>query len=580
MPRAAVVLLEGAAGAVSPSPSPSPSPSLALVVALLFPVTAAAQHFPSNEDLEVMLRYLVEDRETPGIVLGILEADGSTRIVSYGSAGPDARPLGPKSIFEIGSITKVFTGTLLADMVERGEVALDDPVSKYLPEGVTVPSRSGRQITLLDLATHRSALTRMPDNMSREPGNPYPEYAIEDMYAFLQRHELRRDIGAEHEYSNIGAALLGHALEQAAGESYETLLRKRILDPLSMHMTSTVVADAMRDWNTQGHDDDGKVAPYRDWPNLPGMGALRSNAEDMLRFLQASVGEPVTRLDSVMRMAHQVRSRIDANADIGLAWQVRKLGDRRIITHGGGTVGYSTLIAFDPDKRIGFVQLTNVAEFGDDIGLDFLRRGPPLALPEVAVSMDIMAAYAGVYEMAPGRSVVVRQESDGTMTLQVPRNVRFRLYATSDTTFFTKRAPWRFTFSTDAAGKVTTLTADLQGRVREMARVGVEGPPPAVVAGNAALDLPLAVDRQAIYAGIYTRQEGERTMELRIFVENGQLMGQPSRQEPRRLLYQGNHEFRPERAIEQSVVFEMENERAERLVLHNNGREFRLTRRP
>lgn len=96
---------------------------------LLFPITAAAQHFPSNEDLEVMLRYRVEDRETPGIVLGILEADGSTRIVSYG------RPLGPKSVFEIGSITKVFTGTLLADMVERGEVALDDPVAKYLPEG-------------------------------------------------------------------------------------------------------------------------------------------------------------------------------------------------------------------------------------------------------------------------------------------------------------------------------------------------------------------------------------------------------------------------------------------------------------
>ena len=551
----------------------------ALAIALLFPVPSAAQHFPSNEDLEVMLRYLVEDGETPGIVLGILEADGSTRIVSYGSAGRKARPLGPKSVFEIGSITKVFTGTLLADMVERGEVALDDPVSKYLPEGVTVPSRNGRQITLLDLATHRSALTRMPDNMPREPGNPYPSYAIEDMYAFLSKHQLRRDIGAEYEYSNIGAALLGHALERAAGESYETLLRKSILDPLGMHMTSTIVAGEMRAWNTQGHDEDGQVAPYRNWPHLPGMGALRSNAEDMLRFLEANVREPETRLDSVLRMAHQPRSKVDSNAAVGLGWHVRKAGSQRIVTHGGGTAGYSTLIAFDPDKRVGFVQLTNGAEFGDDVALDFLRRGPPLALQEIAVSRDILGAYAGAYQMAPGRSVVVRQETDGTLTLQVPGNVRFRLYATSDTTFFTKRAPWRFTFSRDAAGKVTTLTADLQGQVRNMARVGAEGPPPAVVAGNAALDLPLTADGQAIYSGTYTIQEGERTNEMRIFVENGQLMGQPGRQQPRRLLYQGNHEFRPERAIEQRLVFEVKNGRAEGLVLHNNGREFRLTRK-
>jgi hypothetical protein len=275
-----------------------------------------------------------------------------------------------------------------------------------------------------------------------------------------------------------------------------------------------------------------------------------------------------------------VRSRIDANADIGLAWQVRKLGDRRIIAHGGGTAGYSTLIAFDPEKRVGFVQLTNGAEFGDDIGLDFLRRGPPLALPELAVSRDILAAYAGAYEMAPGRLAVVRQESDGTMTLQVPGNVRFRLYATSDTTFFTKRTPWRFTFSRDAAGKGRTLTADLEGQVRKMARVGDEGPPPAVLAGNAALDLPLAAERQAIYAGTFIRQEGERTMELRVFVENGQLMAQPTGQSARRLLYQGNDEFRPERAIEFRVVFEIENGRAERVAMHNEGNVFRLTRKP
>src|SRR5918999_2232751 len=116
--------------------------STAAAIAAL-PAVATAQHFPPDEDLKTMLRYLVEDGETPGIVLGILEADGSTRILWHGSAGKDAkRPLGPKSLFELGSITKVFTGTLLADMVDRGEVKLSDPVSKYLPSNVKVPSRN------------------------------------------------------------------------------------------------------------------------------------------------------------------------------------------------------------------------------------------------------------------------------------------------------------------------------------------------------------------------------------------------------------------------------------------------------
>ncbi len=119
-------------------------------VLLLQGALPAQQHFPADNDLELMLRYLVEDKETPAIVLGVLEADGSTRLVSYGSAGPDALPLGPRSVFEIGSITKTFTGTLLAHMVAQGEVELEDPVSRYLPPSAEVPTFGQREITLLD----------------------------------------------------------------------------------------------------------------------------------------------------------------------------------------------------------------------------------------------------------------------------------------------------------------------------------------------------------------------------------------------------------------------------------------------
>lgn len=553
---------------------------IVLAFALLAPAAAPAQHFPPDDDVRTMLRYLVEDGETPGIVLGLLEADGSTRIISYGSGGANARPVGPRSVFEIGSITKAFTGILLADMVERGEVSLSDPVARYLPQGVRVPSRNGREITLLDLATHRSSLPRMPGNLPQDPSNPYPPYTMEDLYAFLAQHELRRDIGSQYEYSNMAVALLGEALARRAGGTYEEVLRERVLEPLGMRMTSTVVAGEMAEWNTQGRDEDGGVAPYRGWPDLPGMGALRSNAEDLLRFLAANTGPPASRLERVMRTAHEVRASAGEGVEIGLNWHVRTVGGRRIITHGGATAGYETQIAFDPGRGVGVVLLTNTQEFDDDLGSDLLTRGAVNARPEAAVSADVLRRYAGAYEMAPGRSLFVRLEDEGYLTVQMPRNVRFRMYAESDSTFFLKRTPWRLRFTRNGDGAVAGVVVDMEGTERSARRVGDPAPPPPVVAGNAALDLPLAPEQMALYGGTYVVQVGERTQELRVFVQDGQLMGQPQGETPRRLLRQGNHEFQPAGALEFRIVFTLENGRAEGVTLTSGERTFSGRRRP
>lgn len=553
---------------------------IVLTLALLAPAAAPAQHFPPDEDVRTMLRYLVEDGETPGIVLGMLEADGTTRIVSWGSGGANARPLGPRSVFEIGSITKVFTGILLADMVERGEVSLSDPVAKYLPEGVRVPSRNGREITLLDLATHHSSLPRMPGNLTATASNPYPAYTFEEMYAFLATHELRRDIGAQFEYSNMAVALLGEALARRAGGTWDEVVRQRVLQPLGMNMTSTVVAGEMAEWNTQGHDEDGGVAPYRGWPNLQGMGALRSNAEDLLRFLAANTGPPTSRLERVMRMAHEPRAAMGENGQIGLNWMMRKAGDQTIIMHGGATAGYQTHIAFDPDRGVGVVLLTNAAEFDDDVGLDLLRRGAGPARREVAVSAGVLGRYAGVYKTDSGPSVVVRLEDEGHLTVQMPQNVRFRMYAESDSTFFLKRAPWGVRFTRGADGQVTGVVVDMEGTERTARRVDEPAPPPPVVAENAALDLPLTPEQMALYEGTYALQSGERTQEMRVLVRDGQLISQPPGQAGRRILYQGNHQFRVHQALDFVLTFTFENGRAEALTVTRGDVSYSGRRKP
>ena len=172
--------------------------ALALVVAAQ-PVWTS--QLPSDAEIRTILAERLEGFEkSVSIIVGVIGPEGR-RIVAHGSMGmTDPRPVNGDTLYEIGSITKVFTSLLLADMVERGEVALDDPVAKYLPAGVKMPERNGKQITLLDLSTHRSGLPRMPSNFNpKDPTRPYVDYPVERLYEFLSSHELRRDVGAEYQ---------------------------------------------------------------------------------------------------------------------------------------------------------------------------------------------------------------------------------------------------------------------------------------------------------------------------------------------------------------------------------------------
>jgi serine-type D-Ala-D-Ala carboxypeptidase/endopeptidase len=222
-----------------------------------------------------------------GMVVGILTADGRRylahgRTAKEGGAEPDQ-----DTVFEIGSITKVFTALLLADMVERGEMRLDDPIAKYLP-GVTVPARDGRPITLADLATHTSGLPRLPTNMPmRNPADPYADYGAPLLYQFLSTHTLARAPGEQWEYSNLGAGLLGHILSRHAGTSYEDLLRTRILQPLGMRDTAITLSGDQRRRLATGHSAALVPVPLWEFDALAGAGAIRSTAADLLTFAAA-----------------------------------------------------------------------------------------------------------------------------------------------------------------------------------------------------------------------------------------------------------------------------------------------------
>jgi len=204
--------------------------NLALLVALIAGVPLIAQQpaapasgaaqvgLPSDAEVLALIKQRVDDKRSAGIVVGLIDADGRQRIVSYGDPGPGQPPLDGNTVFEIGSISKVFTSTVLAQLVQEGKVSLDDPAQKYLPATVHLPTRNGKPITLGNLAMQNSGLPRMPTNFKpADAANPYADYTVQQMYDFLSSYQLPRDPGAEFEYSNLGVGLLGHILSRVTG---------------------------------------------------------------------------------------------------------------------------------------------------------------------------------------------------------------------------------------------------------------------------------------------------------------------------------------------------------------------------
>jgi serine-type D-Ala-D-Ala carboxypeptidase/endopeptidase len=321
------------------------------------------------DSLESLVRARVSTGLVPGLAAGVLHAGGARLVTSAGTARPGV-DMDEHVVVEIGSITKAFTGILLAEMAGRGEVHLEQPVSELLPPGTRLPSRSGKQITLLQLATHTSGLPRLPDNMRpADMANPYADYSVGQLYEFLARHELRRDPGAQYEYSNLGAGLLGHALALRAGMSYEELVRERVLGPLGMTSTSITLDASQKARGAQGVTPDGDVSPYWDLPTFAGAGALRSTLGDMLRFLYANLRPPEGALGRAIAASHMARFRVNAALSLGLGWHMSTFRGETILWHNGGTGGFHSMMAWNPGTGTGAVVLGNSQHDFDDIAL-------------------------------------------------------------------------------------------------------------------------------------------------------------------------------------------------------------------
>lgn len=435
----------------------------ALLIALCTLPSFAQKALPAEVIKNIEAR--INNGDSPSIAIGIIDKDGPQYYL-FGTKTVGGPPVNEHTIYEIGSISKTFTGILLAQMVQDGQMKTDDPAQKYLPAAVTLPTRNGQQITLGHLSDHTSALAPMPSNFNpKDPANPYADYTVEQMYNFLNGYTLPRDIGSQYEYSNLAQGLLGHILALKAGTSYEALVLSKIANPLGIKETKITFDDKMKQNLAMGYSQGVQVSNW-DFPTLAGAGAIRSSVHDMLIFLQANMGLKKSKLYPAMQLSHQVRhDKVGGGTRVGLGWHISKGAEGDVIWHNGGTGGYSTFAGFVQETGKGVVVLTNSDKDADDLGFHLLDSEAKLMEVKtgIVVEESVLESYVGVYELAPNFTITITRKST-QLFAQATGQEQLKLFAKSATDFFLKVVDAEVTF-TSKEGKVESMTLFQGGQV-------------------------------------------------------------------------------------------------------------------
>ena len=518
----------------------------------------------------------IQDRiaggEYPALVIAVVDGDRSD-VYGFGKLDngkvPDA-----DTVFEIGSITKTFTATLLAKAVVDDQLKLDAPVASLLP-GFDIPSRNGKTITLENLAMQHSGLPRMPTNFApAKKDDPFADYDGARLKAFLAGYKLTRDPGSEYEYSNVGVGLLGFAMAQHAGTSYDALLHSQIFDPLGMNASDNNASDAMRAHLASGHDETGKRVSNWNFDALAGAGAIKSNGADMLRFLKANMGLTKSALYPAMQLAQQPRASAPATQPddrIGLVWMTQHRVSGDVVWHNGATGGYRSFIGFTVDHRHGVLVLTNSGVSVDDLGFATLDSRAELAkaYKSIAIEPQRLDAYVGSYQIEPKLILTIFRDG-GQLYAQASGQGAFPIYASADDEFFAKAASISISFKRDGNRTVMSLVLH-QGGDRVAPRLSDSQ----ADAAQGFKTLAVSASALADYVGHYQLAP---TAVFTVSVKDGQILVQLTGQDALPIYASAKDKFFL-KVVDAQIDFERDAKgKVIALILHQNGANQRAQR--
>ena len=457
-------------GSVPSAAAPGPGrykPMHSLAAATLtlptFLVSAADRHTPNDaalaateEDLlhgavSQQIQPLIDAQVVPGCVVGVWR-DGTPRFFGFGGTNADGSGPVPdeRTLYEIGSITKVFTAVLLAEMAQRGEVSLDAPIANCYPMDRQVPQTDEDPIVLWHLAAHASGLPGMPTNMpAADVRDPYAGYTLDLMYDFLDDVRPPRAPEIAYEYSNLGSGLLGRLLEVCGGAPWHELLAARIFEASGMSDSVVLVDEATEARVARPSAEGLSASRWGGSDALAPCGAVVSSAADVLRFAAENIepSEPDSTFARGLAASHEPRfTDPETGQVVALGWHLA--GDGVTLWHNGSTGGYSSMLLVNKPARAAVVVLANGAApsettvAGDRI-MEALLTGhaePPSIEPTREVAADHLERLVGDYVSPLGFTIHVTREG-GKLGARVTGQTRFRVYPEGDAD-----APTRFRY--------------------------------------------------------------------------------------------------------------------------------------
>jgi serine-type D-Ala-D-Ala carboxypeptidase/endopeptidase len=496
----------------------------ALLVSLAVALFSASAMAASEDGLRNALEQRFKgDRSDACIAAALIENGTATR--AYFCAGAKSeRSIDDRTAFEIGSITKTMTAALLAEIIGRGEIALDDPLAKLLPLGTNVPSFNGTPITVGNIVTHTSGLPSFPWRTT-DLSNPYARLTEVDLLGTLAKMQLKHAPGSQLEYSNFALMVLSYALAKRSGKDFETLLRERLLSPLGMDDTYIVTRpSAVR--VAEGHLSNSRpTGPWDVNVDLGGAGGVRATLPDMVRYLEGQLGIRDSAITPFLARTQEKVASVGGVAT-GMAWQILSTENgRTYVMHSGGTGGFSSFIVFDRAAKRGVVLLSDTAltEVGGlrRLGMHMLDRSLPAGTPRTMATAEVklIDALVGRYRLQFGLGMELRRKGN-KLTIQADGQPEFEMEYDSAGEFY----PFEF----DA---VLQPRRDVEGTYT-FTWYQLGGTQPAVRVGDAVLfasrPAPAEVQLKE-YEGNYSFS---RTLGLRVFASGSKLMIQGTGQAP------------------------------------------------
>lgn len=386
--------------------------SLALGLALAMSASAAAQSIDDAQLRVLVDQRLAGDRTGACLAVAVIEGDRVARSFRCADPGGEGR-IDAASAFEIGSISKTMTATLLADLIGQGRAALDDPLVDYLPPGTTVPEFDGQPIRLRHLVNHSSGLPALPARLTAagvDPSDPYARLDEAQLLASLAEVRLVAAPGSAFEYSNFASMLLSYAVARRAGSDLESLLRERLFAPLGMD--GAYIARRPEGVRAAvGHTPNGEPTPAWNFAvDLAGVGGVRATLEDMVRYLQGNLGQRPA-IAPALELAQQP---VSAQPPMAMNWMLMPVAGRTVHAHEGGTGGFSSFVAFDRERGRGVVILSDttwnsIGGLGS-LGLHLVDAQFPLGGPRRAATPEsaLLAALEGEYLLQGGMRMQLR----------------------------------------------------------------------------------------------------------------------------------------------------------------------------